>query len=90
MLFDGIAVAGGAAAVKAMSVELAGMEHLRDAYRHGKALLFLGEASALWEGAGIASDADDPGLLLEERSTDEAIGRFVQALAAHRVWSRGP
>src|SRR5690606_21314236 len=77
VLFDGIVVAGGEAGVEAMGGELAVLEHLRDAYRHGKALLFLDDAAALWDDVGIDADPDDPGLLLGDEG-EAGLARFVE------------
>ncbi|MEU9028181.1 hypothetical protein AB0D46_11690 [Streptomyces sp. NPDC048383] len=59
---------------------------LTEAYRHGKALVGLGDAGSLFEAAGIL--VGEPGVVV----TDGAQGmrRLTELLAAHRVWERFP
>ncbi|MFD9373526.1 catalase [Streptomyces sp. NPDC060020] len=59
---------------------------LTEAYQHGKALIGLGGAEALFEAAGIS--VGEPGVAV----TDGAQGmrQLMELLAAHRVWERFP
>ena len=83
VLFDALAVPGGRAAAAALAADARAMEHIRDAYRHGKPLLFLGEARAVWEAAGIDGLEDDPLLLLQDSLTKGA-DDFAAAIASGR------
>ncbi len=89
VLFDAIAVAGGEAATEALSADGRVIEHVRDAYRHGKPLLALGTASQVLSLAGIDIEApDDDALVFAESADEAAIARFVAAIAAHRNFGR--
>jgi len=79
-LFDGAVVLGGAAAAEQLAADGRALEFLRDAYRHGKTLLGLGEGVQVFAAAGIDADPNDGGLLLG----GEDAQAFIQALAKHR------
>ena len=85
VLFDGLAVAGGEAAANLLASDARALEHVRDAYRHGKPLLLVGEGSAVWEAAGIATTAGDAGLIVAEAPDDDALEAYAIALAGPRV-----
>jgi catalase len=89
VLFDAVAVPGGEHAVK----ELTGLGHaldfVKEQYRHGKPLLAVGAGAELLAAGGVpatlSSGEADPGVLLaEEGSTDDALRRFIGAIARHR------
>ncbi|HEY0178411.1 MAG TPA: catalase [Dokdonella sp.] len=84
VLFDGLVVPGGRASARTLAADGRLIEHVKDQYRHGKTLLFVGEARAILEACGIAADADDPGLLVAARFTPRTPAAFVQALSRHR------
>lgn len=89
VLFDAIAILGGDAATEALSADGRVIEHLRDAYRHGKALLAIATASQVLSLAGIDIEAsDDDALIFAETADEAAIARFVAAIAAHRNFDR--
>ncbi|MEN4922439.1 catalase [Achromobacter spanius] len=79
-LFDGAVVPGGAAAAESLQSDGRALEFLRDAYRHGKTLMGMGEGVQVFAAAGIAPDPADGGLLL----ADDGAAAFVQALGKHR------
>lgn len=89
VLFDALAVPGGADAAAALAGDARALEHVRDAYRHGKPLLFIGDAASVWEATGVAALADDP-LLLFAGSADEATEAFIGAIASPRNSDREP
>lgn len=89
VLFDALAVPSGKAAAIALAADARALEHIRDAYRHGKPLLFLGEARAVWEATGIPGGEDDPSLLLKD-SSPEVAEEFAAAIASGRNADREP
>jgi catalase len=89
VLFDGVVIADGADAVRALAADGRTLEFLKDQYRHCKPIMALGGASALLERANIPaalpSSDPDSGLLVGPTATVDA---FVAALAAHRHFAR--
>ncbi|MNU38308.1 Catalase HPII [compost metagenome] len=79
-LFDGAVVAGGEAAAARLQADGRALEFLRDAFRHGKTLMGMGEGAQVFAAAGIAPDAADGGLLL----ADDGAAAFIAALGKHR------
>lgn len=79
-LFDGAVVPGGAAAAASLAADGRALEFLRDAYRHGKTLLGVGEGVQVFAAAGIDPDPNDGGLLLG----GEDAQAFIAALGKHR------
>jgi len=90
VLFDALVVVSGADAVNALARDVRALEHVRDAYRHGKPLLFVGGARAVLDAAGLALLDHDPLLLLADAADDAVITAFVSAIAAHRNPAREP
>lgn len=90
VLFDGIAVAGGQAAAEALSADVRALEHLRDAYRHGKPLLLVGEGAQVWRATGLPEDEQDSGVIVADMLSSEAADAFVSALASPRNPDREP
>jgi catalase len=93
VLYDALAVPGGRAAVQALGNVGHALEFIKDQYRHCKPILALGEGTTLVENAGVparlASDEEDPGLLLLEKGeAQKALTRFIQAIAKHRHFAR--
>ncbi len=62
--------------------------HLRQAYKHLKAIVFLGEARAMLKAAGLPADDEDAGLICAEAPA--ALEAFFAAMKQHRVWDREP
>jgi catalase len=90
VLFDALVVVSGADAVNALARDVRALEHVRDAYRHGKPLLFVGGARAVLDAAGLVLLDHDPLLLLPNAVDDSVIAAFVSAIAAHRNPAREP
>lgn len=88
VLFDGVALPGGEAAIDALLANGQAREFLRDQYRHCKAIAAFGGAAALLEAAGIPVDTVDAGLFVTEGDGSDVLGQFIQALAAHRNFQR--
>ncbi|RZA20271.1 MAG: catalase [Lysobacteraceae bacterium] len=89
VLFDAIAVAGGAGAASVLAGDARALEHIRDAYRHGKPLLFVGDAAQVLEAAGIGeAGASDPGLLVADAASDKVVKAFADAIAGPRIAER--
>ncbi|WP_203321828.1 catalase [Pseudoxanthomonas beigongshangi] len=85
VLFDALVLPAGEEAVALWSADGRVLEFVRDAWRHGKAILALGTASEVLSVAGIdiESNADDA-LVMAEFAGEEALSRFVGAIAGHR------
>ncbi|MGS1107333.1 catalase [Achromobacter anxifer] len=84
-LFDGAVVAGGEAAVARLREDGRALEFLRDAFRHGKTLMGLGQGAQLFAAAGIAAAHTDAGLLaVDATAPGKSVSAFIDALARHR------
>ncbi len=89
VLFDALVLPGGAAGVKALQKTGQTLEFIKDQYRHGKAILALGESRALLQAAG-APDAlpdgqADPGIVIGSgKSPSRDLQRFIKSVARHR------
>ena len=92
VVYDALAIPGGAKGVGVLSHTGHALEFLKDQYRHAKAILLLGDAATLLAKAGIpstlASGKPDPGLLGGEGPSSEALSAFVKAIARHRHHER--
>jgi catalase len=90
VLYDGVVVAGGAAAVKALAADGQAIEFVKDQYRHAKTILAFSGAAALLEAAHIPptlpDGAPDPGLIVDESGAGPEA--FIEALAKHRHFAR--
>jgi len=60
------------------------LEFVRDAFRHGKAMLVVGEGSRLLTAAGIPTDAAVPGLVMSDRAVPASTAKFIDAISEHR------
>lgn len=80
VVFDGAVVVGGADAVQRLAADGRALEFLRDAYRHGKTLMGVGDGVQVYAAAGIDPDPNDGGLLLG----GEDAQAFIAALGKHR------
>ncbi|MBD9379956.1 catalase [Achromobacter sp. ACM02] len=84
-LFDGVVAAGGEAAVARLESDGRALEFLRDAYRHGKTLMGMGEGVQLLAAAGLAADTADGGLLrMDAAAAAKSVTAFIEALGRHR------
>jgi catalase len=88
VLFDAMVLAGGSAAVDAMSLDGRTLEFVKDQYRHCKTILTLGDSSKLLQKAGISltlpSGDPDPGLLIDSEETQAHAQSFIAAIGKHR------
>jgi len=83
-IFDAVIVPGGEAAVDALIMDGKALEFVRDAFRHGKAMMAVGEGSRLLEAAGIPLEASVPGLVLSDRAVPASTAKFIDAITEHR------
>jgi len=89
VMYDAIAVAGGQAAARMLAADMKACEHVRDAWMHGKPLLFVGEARQVWEAAspGFPVD-DDPAWIDCDAPAGAPLEAFATALSRHRNFDR--
>jgi catalase len=85
VLFDGMIVADGTAAMEAMRRDARVLDYIKEQYRHCKPLLIFGDADGLLQAAGIPGA--DAGLVLAGRNAKGGLADFIQA-AAMRYWER--
>jgi catalase len=90
VLFDAVVLPDGTDAVRTLGENGLTVEFLKDAYRHGKTILVLGESRSLLEQAGLQQPAaSDAGILLCVASEVQGVlPAFTQAIAAHRHAAR--
>ncbi|MET0231419.1 MAG: catalase [Rhodanobacteraceae bacterium] len=81
ILFDGLVIPAGAASAKTLAADGRVAEHVKDQYRHGKTIMAIGEARAIFDACGIAAD-EDPGVLTLQKFDGAA--KFIAALGRHR------
>lgn len=93
VLFDGLIIPDGEAAIANLQSDGHIVEYVRDQYRHCKTILALGAGRQLLDVAGIPpklpDGSEDPGLIIvpmEKASADGsgAAKQFIAALAMHR------
>jgi len=84
VLFDALVVASGERAATMLAADAKAVEHLRDAYWHGKPLLFIGEGQQVFAATSIVPLADDPLLVQGETLDGATLASFIKAIAAHR------
>ena len=95
VLFDGVLLCDGAAAVKLLGRDVLVMDFISNQHRHGKTLLDIGLSKALLDQAGVpatlADGAPDPGVLFGSGArADRAVAGFIVALGKHRHPERDP
>jgi catalase len=93
VLYDALVVPGGSEAVKILGNTGHAAEFVKDQYRHCKPILVLGAGQDLVENAGVPltlpTGEPDPGLLkFPDGKVDEALGKFIEAIAKHRHFAR--
>ncbi len=89
VLWDAVVVPSGERALKSLAKAGPALEFVRDAYRHCKPFLVVGNGSMLMDAAGLAatlpSGAADPGIVVADTaSVAGSTPAFVAAVAAHR------
>nr|WP_295382390.1 catalase [Pseudoxanthomonas sp.] len=85
VLFDAVVLPAGDEAVALWSADGRVLEFVRDAWRHGKAILALGTASQVLSLAGIEIEAaSDTALVMAEATNEDSLSRFIGAIARHR------
>lgn len=89
-LFDALVLPDGTKAVQALAENGDPMEFVKDQFKHCKTILAFGAGRKLLEMAGIGSATDDdPGILLADSANAAEIASvFIEAVAAHRHFSR--
>ena len=76
-------------AAQLLATDMKAREHVRDAWMHGKPLLFLGEARQVWDAAGVPFEVEeDPGWLASAQADDAALEAFADAIASPRNFDR--
>jgi catalase len=93
VLFDALALPSGKKAIEALATIGQVGEFVQLAYRHGKAILSFGESEDLLQANGafahLPSGEPDAGIIHGAPSEAQAlIGRFMEAIAAHRQDAR--
>jgi len=83
VMFDGVLVPAGDAALEAMAKSGLAVHFLLEAYKHLKPMALAAGAKPLLDKLGLQADK---GLLLGDDQS--AIDAFVQAVMQHRVWER--
>lgn len=89
VLFDSVIVPEGEQSVTTLLKDGDAKYHLRQAYRHLKAIGLPGNAKTMLEAASLPQDMDDAGLLMP-KDTKSLMPPFITAMKQHRVWSREP
>ncbi|NQD59084.1 catalase HPII, partial [Pseudomonas sp. CM25] len=83
IMFDGVLVPAGKAALDALGASGLAKHFLLEAYKHLKAIGFAKEGKVLVDALGLK---EDKGLLLGD--DQNAVDAFVKAVEGHRVWER--
>ena len=88
--YDAVFVVGGEESVAAFKLNTDALEFIKEAYKHFKAVGALGEGVELLMASGIIDAEAGPGVAAERVAENEksAVEAFVEAVAAHRHWSR--
>jgi catalase len=84
VLFDAVICAGGKAAAEFLSGNGLALEYVRDAFRHCKPLMAVGEGRKVFEAAGLPAEHADPGLMIVAKYDATAAKGFAAAIERHR------
>ena len=88
VLFDAVVLADGEAGSARLSALGQAMEFMVNQYRHCKTIFAMGSSAALLPMFGVAatlpSGEADPGVLSDVDGQEDAVARFIEALAQHR------
>ena len=92
VLFDAVFIPGGEESIEALNAETEAREFVSEAYRHCKAIAASGAGVGFVHQALAAVLGSDEGWEGVVADKDASIGRiadaFIEAIAAHRHWSR--
>ncbi len=93
VLYDALVVPSGREAIKILGNLGQAAEFVKEQYRHCKPILVIGAGRDLVENAGVpltlANGDPDPGMLVfPDEQADEALAKFVEAIAKHRHFER--
>ncbi|WP_457437592.1 catalase [Pseudomonas sp. TE3786] len=86
--FDAVVVPDGQTAIDALKVDGRALEFLRDAFRHGKAILAVGAGSDLLDAADIPLANNPPGVFVGGKADKGLLGNFIKGIASHRFPER--
>lgn len=87
VLFDAVIVPEGRESIDTLLTNGEALYHLAQAYKHLKAIALPGEARTLASASDLPEEKADEGLILTE-DTKSALPLFMEAMKAHRCWSR--
>lgn len=84
VLFDAVLIAGGALSVSELLTEPKVLDFIKEAYQHFKPL------GAIAEGANLLPSANGEGIVVAQENEElQPFGQaFIDAIAAHRHWTR--
>ena len=82
VVFDAVVVPDGAEAIDALCKNGLALEYVRDAFRHAKTMMAIGEGRRLLQQAGIPLAQPDKGLILAADTGSTA--DFIKAVGQHR------
>ena len=93
VLYDALVVPSGREAIKILGNLGQAAEFVKEQYRHCKPILVIGAGRDLVENAGVpltlANGEPDPGMLVfPDEQSDEALTKFIEAIAKHRHFDR--
>ena len=93
VLYDALVVPGGREAIKILGNLGQAAEFVKEQYRHCKPILVIGAGRDLVENAGVpltlANGEPDSGMVVfPDEQADEALSKFVEAIAQHRHFDR--
>ncbi len=88
VLFDAVALPGGADAVATLLKSGHAKEFIKDQYRHCKSILALGDSVQILDNLGISNKLPDgkpdPGVLIDANGLGTSPADFITAIAKHR------
>ncbi len=89
VLFDAVIVPDGEESIRALMADGHAKYHLRQAYKHLKAIALPGKAAEMLTAAELPQDESDEGLIVA-KNTAAAMKPFIAAMNRHRTWAREP
>jgi catalase len=85
VLFDAVALLLSKEGAERLCGEAAARDFVADAFAHCKYIAFTADATALMAKAGVAPDADEGLISLEDRAS---VSQFIQSCRKLRLWAR--